>query len=111
MVENGINLFKDERRHLYPTFTRSETEETYFLMLARLKTFPRAALWGPRQKYFGGVSLRPRKLDENLTRHGRRARRVAFLRPRGVFGEYCSPLDYVSARIKVFSKGRKVSPA
>ena len=54
---------------------------------------------------------RPRKLDETLSRHGRSARRVAFLRPRGFFSELCSLLDYVSACIKIFSKGRKDGPA
>ena len=43
---------------------------------------------------------RPRKLDETLSRHGRSARRVAFLSPRATFSEYCSPLDYLYARFK-----------
>ena len=43
-----------------------------------------AGVWGPRRKYFRwGKDLRPRKLDETLSRHGRRARRVAFLSPSG----------------------------
>ena len=44
--------------------------------------------------------MRPRKLDEALSRHGRRARRVAFLSPRAMFSEYCSPLDYLYAKGK-----------
>ena len=43
-----------------------------------------AAIRGPRRKYFRwGKDVRPRKLDEALSRHGRRARRVAFLSPSG----------------------------
>ena len=43
-----------------------------------------AAVWGPRRKNFRwGKDLRPRKPDETLSRHGRRARRVAFLSPSG----------------------------
>ena len=43
-----------------------------------------AAIRGPRRKYFRwGKDLRPRKLDETLSRHGLRARRVAFLSPSG----------------------------
>ena len=62
-----------------------------------------AAIRGPRRKYFRwGKDLRPRKLDEALSRHGRRARRVAFLSPRAMFSEYCSPLDYLYARIKLY---------
>ena len=55
--------------------------------------------------------MRPRKLDETLSRHGRRARRVAFLSPRAMFGEYCSPLDYLYARFKLYQKRGKVYPA
>ena len=33
-----------------------------------------------------------------------------FLRPCRVFSEYCSPLDYVSARLKLFSRGGKQVP-
>ena len=53
---------------------------------------------------------RPRKLDVTLSRHGRSARRVAFLRPRGVFSDFCSPLDYVSARTKHFQEDEKLVP-
>ena len=65
-------------------------------------------LWGPRT-CTGGVTAscksrraqRPRKLDEKLNRHGRSARRVAFLRPCRDFSQYRSPLDYVSAIPKI----------
>ena len=43
-----------------------------------------AAIRGPRRKNFRwGKDVRPRKPDETLSRHGRRARRVAFLSPSG----------------------------
>ena len=61
----------------------------------------RRALGVPAESIFGGVSLRPRKLDEKLNRHGRSARRVAFLRPCRDFSQYRSPLDYVSAIPKI----------
>ena len=71
-----------------------------------------AAIRGPHRKHFRwGKDLRPRKLDEALSRHGRRARRVAFLSPRAVFGQYCSPHDYLYARLKLYQKGRKAYPA
>ena len=53
-----------------------------------------AAIRGPRRKYFRwGKDVRPRKLDETLSRHGRSARRVALLAPRAMFSEYCSLLE------------------
>ena len=52
-----------------------------------------------------GAYLRSRKLDEKLSRHGLGARRVALLAPRATFGKYWYPLDYVSARFKLFSRG------
>ena len=52
-----------------------------------------------------GAYLRPRKLDEKLSRHGLGARRVALLAPRATFSQYWYPLDYVSARFKLFSRG------
>ena len=71
-----------------------------------------AAIRGPRRKYFRwGKDLRPRKPDETLSRHGRRARRVAFLSPRATFSLCCSPLDYLYARFKLYQKERKVYPA
>ncbi len=71
-----------------------------------------AAIRGPRRKYFRwGKDLRPRKPDETLSRHGRSARRVAFLSPRATFSQYCSPLDYLYARFKLYQKERKVYPA
>ena len=41
-----------------------------------------------------------------VTRGARQSRRTRrkFLRPREVFSEYCSPLDYASARVKVFQE-------
>ena len=47
---------------------------------------------------------RPRKLDETLSRRGRSARRVALLSPRATFSLYCSPLDYLYARLKLFQE-------
>ena len=94
-----------------------------------------AAIRGPRRKYFRwGKDVRPRKLDETLNRHGRRARRVALLAPSGsppkVFSVGQSERRSVStvrrlvmwgARLKLFSRGvfikarlrlyEKVSPA
>ena len=52
-----------------------------------------------------GANLRSRKLDERLSRHGLGARRVALLAPRATFSQYWYPLDYVSARLKLFSRG------
>ena len=52
-----------------------------------------------------GANLRPRKLDEKLSRDVARARRVALLAPRATLSKYCSPLGYVSARLKLFSRG------
>ena len=40
-----------------------------------------------------GANLRPRKLDEKLSRDVARARRVALLAPRATLSEYCSPLE------------------
>ena len=54
--------------------------------------------------------MRPRKLDETLSRHGRSARRVAFLAPRAMFGQYCSPLDYLYARLNSIKKDEKFIP-
>ena len=54
--------------------------------------------------------MRPRKPNETLSRHGRCARRVAFLSPRAMFGEYCSPLDYLYARFKLYQKDEKYIP-
>ena len=54
--------------------------------------------------------MRPRKLDETLSRHGRCARRVAFLSPRAMFSLYCSPLDYLYATLKLYQKGQKYIP-
>ena len=51
-----------------------------------------------------GAYLRPRKLDEKLSRHGLGARRVALLAPRATFSLYWYPLDYVSARLKLFQE-------
>ena len=53
---------------------------------------------------------RPRKLDVTLSRHGHRARRVAFLSPRAMFSGYCSPLDYLYARLKLYQKDEKYIP-
>ena len=58
-----------------------------------------------------GANLRPRKLDEKLSRNVARARRVALLAPRATFSAYCSPLDYLYARFKLYQKGRKAYPA
>ena len=64
-----------------------------------------AAIRGPRRKYFRwGKDVRPRKPNETLSRHERRARRVALLAPRAMFSLYCSPLKLVSARLKLFSR-------
>ena len=49
-------------------------------------------------------------LDENLNRHGRKCASAEFLRPRGVFSKFCSPLDYASARIILFQKDEKLVP-
>ena len=54
--------------------------------------------------------MRPRKLDETLSRHGRRARRVAFLSPRATFSLCCSPLDYLYARLKLYQEDEKYIP-
>ena len=54
-----------------------------------------------------GAYLRSRKLDEKLSRHGLGARRVALLAPRATFSKYWYPLDYASARLKLFSRGGK----
>ena len=88
-------------------------EDNALVMIRRqCRRLNAAAIRGPRRKYFRwGKDLRPRKLDETLSRHGRRARRVAFLSPRAMFSEYCSPLDYLYARFKLYQKGRKVYPA
>ena len=64
---SNVSLFADET-------TRRSAKRRYNPPLAS-----RGALWGPRQKYFGGISLRPRKLDVTLSKHWRSARRVAFL--------------------------------
>ena len=53
--------------------------------------------------------MRPRKLDETLSRHGRSARRVAFLSPRAMFGKYCSPLDYLYARLNSSKRTKSIS--
>ena len=65
----------------------------------------RGASGVPAESIFGGVKMRPRKLDEKLSRHGLGARRVALLAPRAMFGKYWYPLDYVSAKFKLFSRG------
>ena len=52
---------------------------------------------------------RPRKPDETLNRHGRGARRVALLAPRGVFGKYRHPLGYVGAITKIYVKFKSKS--
>ena len=54
-----------------------------------------------------GAYLRPRKLDEKLSKHGLGARRVALLAPRATFDKYWYPLDYLYARLKLFQKGMK----
>ena len=54
--------------------------------------------------------MRPRKPDETLSRHGRRARRVAFLSPRAMFSLFCSPLDYLYARFKLYQNDEKFIP-
>ena len=46
-------------------------------------------------------------LDVAQSRHGRKCASAEFLRPRATFSEFCSPLDYVSARIKFFQKYEK----
>ena len=43
----------------------------------------RGASGVPAESIFGGVKMRPRKLDEKLSRHGLGARRVALLAPWG----------------------------
>mgnify|MGYP000803025282 CR=1 FL=1 len=52
-----------------------------------------------------GANLRPRKLDEKLSRNVARARRVALLAPRATLNRYRYPLSYVRARLKLFSRG------
>ncbi len=52
-----------------------------------------------------GANLRSSKLDEHLNRNVARARRVALLAPRATFNTYRHPLSYVSARLKLFSRG------
>ena len=54
-----------------------------------------------------GANLRPRKLDEHLNRDVARARRVALLAPRATLSRYRHPLGYVSAGLKLFSRGGK----
>ena len=49
-------------------------------------------------------------LDVTLSRHGRKCASAEFLRPRGVFSKFCSPLDYASARIILFQKDEKLVP-
>ena len=51
-----------------------------------------------------GAYLRSRKLDEKLSRHGLGARRVALLAPRATLSLYWYPLDYVSAKLKLFQE-------
>ena len=51
-----------------------------------------------------GAQSECRALDVTLSRHGRKCASAEFLRPREVFSEYCSPLDYASARVKVFQE-------
>ena len=65
----------------------------------------RGASGVPAESIFGGVKMRSRKLDEKLSKHGLGARRVALLAPRAMLSLYWSPLDYVSARLKPFSRG------
>ena len=66
-------LSKTESRAAHPSVHRR-----------RSRRLNAAAIRGPRRKYFRwGKDVRPRKTDETLSRHGRRARRVAFLSPSG----------------------------
>ena len=51
-----------------------------------------------------GANLRSRKLGEKLSRHGLGARRVALLAPRATFSKCWYPLDYASARLKLFQE-------
>ncbi len=51
-----------------------------------------------------------RRTRRILSRHGRGCASAEFLRPRAMFSQYCSPLDYAGARIKLFSKGEKLVP-
>ena len=57
-----------------------------------------------------GANLRPRKLDEKLSRDVARARRVALLAPRATLTQYRHPLGYVSAITKNFGKIQKLIP-
>ena len=57
-----------------------------------------------------GANLRPRKLDEKLSRDVARARRVALLAPRATLTQYRHPLGYVSAITKIFGKVQKLVP-
>ena len=54
-----------------------------------------------------GAQSECRALDVAQSRHGRKCASAEFLRPRATFSEFCSPLDYVSARIKFFQKYEK----
>ena len=57
-----------------------------------------------------GAQSECRALDVQLRKHGRLCASAEFLRPRGVFSKFCSPLDYASATFKVFQKVVKSVP-
>ena len=84
-----------ERASLSMTCAFSETE-----LRAAKPNFHRGRLAPALESR--GANLRPRKLDEKLSRDVARARRVALLAPRATLSRYRHPLGYVSARLKLF---------
>ena len=84
MLELYVSLSKTERRAAKPNFHRGR-------LASALES--------------RGANLRSRKLDGKLSRTVTRARRVALLAPRATLTQYRHPLSYVSARLKLFSRG------
>ena len=92
-IENNAHSFKDGN-------TRRSAKGAPQKISTDFLRGPRTCTGGVTASCKSRRALRPRKLDVTLSRHGHRARRVAFLRPCRSFSEYRSPLDYVSAILK-----------
>ena len=108
-------MCEDEIKTLFYTFTRSKTvsraaqPNLHRRCNRLLQVAARKVSAEPKvQRLLRAERVNRVALDVAQSRHGRKCASAEFLRPRATFSEFCSPLDYVSARIKFFQKYEKL---
>ena len=85
--------------------SRRENAETFASLLVPTELSPSSLIFTPR----GYKRIRAPHRRSSDCCAPRQSRRAEFLRPCRVFSRYCSPLDYVNARLKLFQEEESIS--